>query len=163
MPQPKLTLQANITWLQSRRDIANRNSGSEESQRESQRAVHEGVDPSLHCCDVSCISRRIAILSDHRRSYVEDPSLPSSSTMTDDPVVPGSTPPPTNALVAIVEMGMGGMASDDRVRIGLVSVVPGTGDVVWDEFDGESNSGCCLRDFAQLVQIRRSAQNWKPA
>ncbi|GFZ42602.1 MutS protein homolog 3 [Saitozyma sp. JCM 24511] len=68
-------------------------------------------------------------------TYVEDPSLPSSSTMTEDPVVPGSTPPPTNALVAIVEMGMGGMAFDDRVRIGLVSVVPGTGDVVWDEFD----------------------------
>lgn len=83
--------------------------------------------------------------------------------MTDDPVVPGSTPPPTNALVAIVEMGMGGMAFDDRVRIGLVSVVPGTGDVVWDEFDGESDIGGRLRGFAQLVQTRRSARNWKLA
>jgi DNA mismatch repair protein MSH3 len=32
---------------------------------------------------------------------------------------------------------MGGVAVDDRVRVGLISVVPGTGDVVWDEFDGE--------------------------
>ena len=32
---------------------------------------------------------------------------------------------------------MGGMAFDERVRIGLVSVVPVTGDVVWDEFDGK--------------------------
>jgi hypothetical protein len=83
--------------------------------------------------------------------------------MTDDPIVPGSTPPPTNALVAIVEMGMGGMAFDDRARVGLVSVVPGTGDVVWDEFDGESDVVSCLRISAQLVQIRRSAQSWKPA
>ena len=39
--------------------------------------------------------------------------------------------------MALVETGMGGMAADDRVRIGLVSVIPGTGDVVWDEFDGQ--------------------------
>lgn len=69
--------------------------------------------------------------------YVEDPSLASSSTAQDDPVIPGTAPPSTNALVAIVEQGMGGMAYDERVRIGLVSVVPVTGDVVWDEFDGE--------------------------
>ncbi|ORY24383.1 muts domain V-domain-containing protein [Naematelia encephala] len=68
-------------------------------------------------------------------TYVEDPSLPSSSTVMDEPILPGSAPPPTNALVAIVEIGMGGMAVDERVRIGLVSVVPGTGDIVWDEFD----------------------------
>lgn len=68
-------------------------------------------------------------------SYVEDPSL-SASTALDDPVLPGTAPPPTNALVAIVEQGMGGMAYDERVRIGLVSVIPITGDVVWDEFDG---------------------------
>ncbi len=48
----------------------------------------------------------------------------------------GSAPPPTNALVAIVEQDLGGLAADDRVRIGLVSVVPTTGEVVWDEFDG---------------------------
>ena len=61
----------------------------------------------------------------------------ASSNLADDPVVPGSAPPPTNALVAIVELPMGGLATDDRVRIGLVSVVPPTGEVVWDEFDGK--------------------------
>lgn len=68
--------------------------------------------------------------------------------MLDDPVVPGSAPPPTNALVAIVEMGLGGLATDDRVRIGLVSVVPPTGEVVWDEFDGG------LRDAWRGLMIR---------
>ena len=52
-------------------------------------------------------------------------------------MIPGTAAPSTNALVAIVERGMGGMAYDERVRIGLVSVVPITGDVVWDEFDGQ--------------------------
>nr|XP_031862964.1 uncharacterized protein CI109_001439 [Kwoniella shandongensis]KAA5530036.1 hypothetical protein CI109_001439 [Kwoniella shandongensis] len=68
-------------------------------------------------------------------TYVEEPSLPSSSTSLDQPVLPGSAAPATNALVAIVEQGMGGMAYDERTRIGLVSVVPETGEVVWDEFD----------------------------
>ncbi|WVQ64881.1 uncharacterized protein L199_003050 [Kwoniella botswanensis] len=68
-------------------------------------------------------------------TYVEEPSLPSSSTLLDDPIMPGSAPPPTNALVAIVEQGMGGMSYDERVKIAIVSVVPGTGEVVWDEFD----------------------------
>ncbi|WVF67166.1 hypothetical protein IAT40_001912 [Kwoniella sp. CBS 6097] len=68
-------------------------------------------------------------------TYVEDPSLPSSSTLLDDPVLPGSAPPPTNALVAIVEQGMRGMAYDERARIALVSVILSTGEVVWDEFD----------------------------
>ncbi len=70
-------------------------------------------------------------------SYVEDPSLASSANLSDEPIVPGSAPPPTNALVAIVEQGMGGLAVDDRVWIGMVSVVPTTGEVVWDEFDGQ--------------------------
>lgn len=70
-------------------------------------------------------------------SYVEDPSMASGSNLHDDPIVPGSAPPPTNALVSIVEMGMGDIALDDRVRIGLVSVVPATGEVIWDEFDGD--------------------------
>lgn len=38
---------------------------------------------------------------------------------------------PTNALVAIVEKEDG-----ERCRIALVSVVPNTGEVVWDEFNG---------------------------
>lgn len=62
-------------------------------------------------------------------------ALGSSSTLTDQAAGPGSAAPPTNALVAIVEQDIG-VGVDDKVRIGLVSVVPGTGDVVWDEFDG---------------------------
>ena len=83
--------------------------------------------------------------------YVEDPSLGSSSNLADEPVVPGSASPPTNALVAVVEQGMGGMETDDRVRIGLVSVIPTTGEVVWDEFDGEA----CLRGFFVTEQVDR--------
>lgn len=69
--------------------------------------------------------------------YVDDPSLGSSSTAMDDPVVPGTAAPPTTALLAVVEMPMGGQVVDERARIAIVSVTPGTGDVVWDEFDGE--------------------------
>lgn len=68
---------------------------------------------------------------------MEDPSLPSSTNATDVPTLPGSAPPPTNALVAMVEQPLGGTAADERVKIGLVSVVPGTGEVVWDEFEGQ--------------------------
>ncbi|WVQ79017.1 hypothetical protein IAT38_001109 [Cryptococcus sp. DSM 104549] len=68
-------------------------------------------------------------------TYVEEPSFTTGQDRSDDSALPGSAPPPTNALVAIVEIGMGGMALDERVRIGLVSVIPGTGEVVWDEFD----------------------------
>ena len=57
--------------------------------------------------------------------------------MADDPIIPGSAPPPTNALVALVEQQMGGMTVDERVRIAIVSVTPDTGDVVWDIFEGE--------------------------
>lgn len=49
--------------------------------------------------------------------------------------------PPSNALVSLVEIPVGkgkGRADDDagEVRFGLVSVVPSTGDVTWDEFTG---------------------------
>jgi DNA mismatch repair protein MSH3 len=64
--------------------------------------------------------------------------MASSSNLADEPIVPGSAPPPTKALIAIVEQGIGGQASDERVRIAMISVVPGTGDVVWDEFDGKN-------------------------
>ncbi|KIR32664.1 DNA mismatch repair protein MSH3 [Cryptococcus deuterogattii MMRL2647] len=68
-------------------------------------------------------------------TYVEDPSLSLSSPIRfDDPVIPGTTPPPTNALVAIVEQHID-EASDDRIKVGLVCVVPGTGDITWDEFE----------------------------
>lgn len=64
-------------------------------------------------------------------TYVEESSV-SSSNLRDAPLLPGAAPPPTNALVALVETDAG-----DRSRIALVSVVPNTGDVVYDEFDGE--------------------------
>lgn len=63
--------------------------------------------------------------------YVEESS--ATSTIRDDPLLPGATAPPTNALVAIVEQAGD---TEERVRIALVSVIPGTGEVVWDEFDG---------------------------
>lgn len=67
-------------------------------------------------------------------TYVEESSA-SSSTVRDAPVVPGTASPSTGALVTIVED-----ADDKRSRIALVSVIPGTGEVVWDEFEGELNS-----------------------
>jgi len=38
------------------------------------------------------------------------------------------------ALVSLSESLMGGMGADERVRLGLVSVSPATGEVVYDEF-----------------------------
>jgi DNA mismatch repair protein MSH3 len=38
--------------------------------------------------------------------------------------------------MAIVEQPMGGQAVDERARIAIVSVIPETGEVIWDEFDG---------------------------
>ena len=70
-------------------------------------------------------------------TYVEDASLASSSNLLDEPIVPGTAPSPTNALVSLVEKGLGGTVTDELVRIAIVSVVPGTGEVVWDEFEGE--------------------------
>lgn len=41
-------------------------------------------------------------------------------------------------LMCLVEQLVGGMGKDDRVRIGMICISPSTGDVVWDEFDGEA-------------------------
>lgn len=82
--------------------------------------------------------------------YVNDSSLGSSSTLTDDPILPGSAAPPTNAIMAIVEKPLGGQTVDERARIAIVSVVPETGEVIWDEFDGES-----------VVSQRYSALIWQ--
>ncbi|KLT38917.1 hypothetical protein CC85DRAFT_289044 [Cutaneotrichosporon oleaginosum] len=62
-------------------------------------------------------------------TYVEESST-FSSNLRDGPLLSGAAPPPTSALVAIVEVDQG-----DRARVALVSVVPNTGDVVYDEFD----------------------------
>lgn len=75
--------------------------------------------------------------------------------------MPGSAVPPTNALVAIVERGAGGQAVDERVSIGIVSVVPETGDVVWDEFDGGPLCDCgCKTDTCKIL---KSDQSWRHA
>lgn len=61
-----------------------------------------------------------------------------------------------------MEMGMGGLAVDDRVRIGLVSVTPGTGEVVWDEFDGQSLSARIKHPGRGLMpQIRKFGASWR--
>lgn len=130
--------QAYLARSQSRRHIPNGNCCTQESGREPERPFHTGIDASLYRRDVRSFSSHRSWRLTSLSRYVEDPSGPSSSTATDEPIVPGSAPPPTNALVALVEQGMGGQSHDERVRIGLVSVVPGTGDVVYDEFDGES-------------------------
>jgi hypothetical protein len=43
-------------------------------------------------------------------------------------------------LMCLVEQLAGGMGKDERVRLGMITISPSTGDVVWDEFDGEYQS-----------------------
>jgi len=40
-------------------------------------------------------------------------------------------------LMCLVERLRGGMGADERVSIGMVTICPSTGDVVWDEFEGK--------------------------
>ncbi|KAF9519406.1 hypothetical protein BS47DRAFT_1388222 [Hydnum rufescens UP504] len=47
-----------------------------------------------------------------------------------------TSPSASNALVCLVEKLLGGMGADERVIIGLISIIPSTGDVVYDEFQG---------------------------
>lgn len=41
-------------------------------------------------------------------------------------------------LMCLVEQLRGGMGADERVNIGMVTICPSTGDVIWDEFEGKS-------------------------
>jgi DNA mismatch repair protein MSH3 len=52
--------------------------------------------------------------------------------------LPGTAAPPTNAILSIIEKPLGGQVNDERARIAIVSVIPETGEVIWDEFDGKS-------------------------
>ncbi|KAH9890684.1 muts domain V-domain-containing protein [Cubamyces lactineus] len=52
-----------------------------------------------------------------------------------DQLDPNSAPP----LMCLLEEARGGMGTDERVSIAMVSIAPSTGDVVWDEFDGKLN------------------------
>jgi hypothetical protein len=60
--------------------------------------------------------------------------------------------------MAIVEKPLGGQAVDERARIAIVSVIPETGEVIWDEFDGKYS----VRIGADK-QTRPFDQSWKPA
>jgi len=41
--------------------------------------------------------------------------------------------------MSIIEKPLGGQVNDERARIAIVSVIPETGEVIWDEFDGKSS------------------------
>lgn len=41
-------------------------------------------------------------------------------------------------LLTLLEEQRGGMGADERVSISMISICPSTGDVVYDEFDGQS-------------------------
>lgn len=58
---------------------------------------------------------------------------------------------------------MGGMAYDERVRIGLVSVVPGTGEVVWDEFDGDLRLSRLMIDGQVRTELETRLTHLAPA
>lgn len=40
-------------------------------------------------------------------------------------------------LMCLVEQLRGGMGADERVDIGMITICPSTGDVIWDEFEGK--------------------------
>lgn len=45
--------------------------------------------------------------------------------------------------MCIVEQLRGGMGADERVNLGMIVICPSTGDVVWDEFEGEFLLSTC--------------------
>ena len=58
--------------------------------------------------------------------------------MDDDLDSPDDFAQATRPLMSIIEETRGGLGPDDKVLIGVISVVPSTGDVVYDEFSGLS-------------------------
>ena len=50
--------------------------------------------------------------------------------------------------MCLVEQLRGGMGTDERVNIGMITICPSTGDVVWDEFEGKCLIGR-LSDVAE--------------
>ncbi|PCH38453.1 hypothetical protein WOLCODRAFT_65402 [Wolfiporia cocos MD-104 SS10] len=50
-----------------------------------------------------------------------------------DELDPSTAPP----LMCLVEELKGGMGPDERVRMAMIVIAPSTGDVVWDEFEGD--------------------------
>jgi hypothetical protein len=72
------------------------------------------ISPSSANCQKAC-------------SYVDDSSLNDDDLLTD----PARS---TNAFVCITESNAGGNGTDDQVRISMLGVVIGTGDVTYDDF-----------------------------
>nr|ODO02407.1 DNA mismatch repair protein MSH3 [Cryptococcus depauperatus CBS 7855] len=68
-------------------------------------------------------------------TYVDDTSYNYGPIRFNDSFLPGSAPPPTNALLVVVEESAQESNFEEKVRIGLVSVIPEIGEVMWDEFE----------------------------
>lgn len=47
----------------------------------------------------------------------------------------GTSAPATGYLLCLTEKLGGGTGADEKVHVGIVAVQPGTGDVIYDEFD----------------------------
>lgn len=56
-----------------------------------------------------------------------------------DELDPNSAPP----LMCLLEEPRGGMGTDERVNIAMIAICPSTGDVVWDEFEGNLSQVLC--------------------
>lgn len=61
-------------------------------------------------------------------------------------------------LMCLVEDSLGGMGPDERVSISMISVSAGTGDVVWDQFEGEPTLMNCFHDVLNPA-VRQSHAN----
>lgn len=67
-----------------------------------------------------------------------------------DELDPNSAPP----LMCFLEEPKGGKGTDERVTIAMIAISPSTGDVVWDEFEGDATARVQLLDSSQeLPQI----------
>ena len=49
-----------------------------------------------------------------------------------DELDPNNAPP----MMCLLEERRGGMGTDERVNFAMIAISPSTGDVVWDEFEG---------------------------
>ena len=70
-------------------------------------------------------------------SYIWLDSFVDDLNSTDD-LDPNNAPP----MMCLVEEPKGGMGTDERVMFAMIAISPSTGDVVWDEFEGETTAFC---------------------
>lgn len=65
-------------------------------------------------------------------------------------------------LMCLVEQLRGGMGADERVNIGMIAICPSTGDVVWDEFEGELLFGHLFSSgLLSCLQMATCGQSWR--